>query len=213
VAHGRHGRTREVNRPRPALATLIVLMLCGVAIVVAVASGALKPSFLWLVLIVLGWSAMCVNKLRAENDPAFVAEFAKQIAGDEPLELHCRIDDGGLGVNSVVVATDRRLILARPGRRGQPAELRWSVPYSDITSFVTKPISEDPNVTLLLQAESHRYKTAIRPDDARALSEIVVQRRPEDAGPLAIRLNDTKFKELRRKVSRSAKQNSAARDH
>jgi hypothetical protein len=57
---------------------------------------------LWGELIVLGWGAMCVNELRPENDPAFLSEFPKQIAGEEPLKLHCRVY-GGCGIDGMLL--------------------------------------------------------------------------------------------------------------
>jgi hypothetical protein len=199
-------RTPRIGRPRLALLILIALIGCGIGVIVAVASGAANPRLLWLELIVLGWSAMCVNALRPENDPALVAEFAKQLAGDEPLKLHCRAY-GGYGIDSVLVATDQRLIYGQPGREGASREVYWTVPYAELTSFVTQGISESADVGLRLRAGIHEYAAApISKDDAKRVSEIVAQNRPQTAEPIVIRLNDNAFKKARRTVHRSGEQ-------
>jgi hypothetical protein len=165
---------------------------------------------LWLEAIVLGWSAMCVNKLRPENDPDHVSEFAKQIAGGETLELHCRVD-GGYGIDGVLVATDQRLIYAPPGRS---REVLWTVSYCEITSLTTKGRgAEVPGVLLLLQAGGDEYMVSLDGGhDAQALSEVIARNRPEAAEPLVIRLGDNSFKKLLGGVRPSNRQGNKTRD-
>lgn len=78
----------------------------------------------------LAWSSICVNERRPENAPAYASEFAEQVAGDEPVHLHCRVD-GGYGVDDLLVATDRRLIYAAPVPGGKSREVVWTVSYCE----------------------------------------------------------------------------------
>jgi hypothetical protein len=159
---------------------LIALVGCGIAVIALVAIGTANPRLLWLEAIVFGWSAMCVNKLRPENDRDYVSEFAKEIAGGETLELHCRVD-GGYGIDGVVVATSQRLIYAPPPRSGRPREVLWTVPYCEITSMTTKARGgEMPGVLLVLEAGGDEYTACpVWSHDAKALSEVIARNRPE----------------------------------
>ncbi len=157
----------------------------------------------------LGLSAMCVNKLRPENDAAYVSEFAKQVAGDEPVQLHCRVD-GGYGIDGVLVATDQRLIYSPPERSGRSREVLWTVPYCDITSLTTR--SREVGVLLLWQAGGDEYQAGVFSDDAKALSEVVSRNRLETAEPLVIRLGDNSFKKMLGGVRPSSREGRNTRD-
>lgn len=205
----RSRRTRAISRPRPALVILMGLIGCGIAVIAAVVSGTASPRLLWLEAIVLGLSAMCVNKLRPENDAAYVSEFAKQVAGDEPVQLHCRVD-GGYGIDGVLVATDQRLIYSPPERSGRSREVLWTVPYCDITSLTTR--SREVGVLLLWQAGGDEYQAGVFSDDAKALSEVVSRNRLETAEPLVIRLGDNSFKKMLGGVRPSSREGRNTRD-
>lgn len=151
------------------------------------------------------------QQVTTRERPAYVSEFAKQLAGGEPVQLHCRVD-GGYGIDGVLVATDQRLVYAHPVPRGRSREVQWTVPYCEITFLTTQGRGEAPGVVLLLQAGGDEYVAApVWSNDAKALSEVVARNRPETAEPIVIRLGDNPFKKMVRGVRPSSREGSKPR--
>lgn len=92
----------------------------------------------------------------------------------------------GAYVRPVLVATDRRLVLARPVNEipGQSDssefELAWQLLYSDITSFSSKSAGgESPDEIVTVRSPERQVSYKLDPADGKALVAVLKRRAPE----------------------------------
>jgi hypothetical protein len=156
---------------------IAVLAACGIVIAVQVVRGDLSAGWLWAEAIAVGWIAASVHYIRPENDPEAMREVAGRLAGSEPLLLFFQVY-AGAGIDSVVVATDKRITHAQPGRGQAAPEILWSIPYDEITSLTGKGHWEDSERSVSLTTAGETFEVALPGKaDEKALTAIWTQHR------------------------------------
>jgi hypothetical protein len=88
----------------------------------------------------------------------------------------------GAYVHPVLIATDRRLVLARPGEvpsrsAGNEYEFAWELTYADVTSFwSTRTGGESPREVVTVQSRERTVGYELAPADGKALVAIIERR-------------------------------------
>jgi hypothetical protein len=163
------GEARSTRRrhaspnPRPAVVVFsLFLALCAIGNAVPVIVGAWPPRDLWPeVFLLSAFMTFCAPAFRRASDPDFLRSVATELAPNEPLMYTCRLDRGMLSRDQVLIATDRRLTVAKVGRRDAPSEVVWSVPYAEITSFAASGVPESSGRLVTLKAGSERLEISL----------------------------------------------------
>ena len=92
----------------------------------------------------------------------------------------------GMYIHPVLIATDRRLVLARPVNEvpGRPDsdrfEFAWEIPYRDITTFSSLTTrGESPTTTVSVHSPGRDVSYTLPPEDGKALAAIIERRASE----------------------------------
>jgi hypothetical protein len=164
AGEARSTRRRHVSpNPRPAVVVFsLLLAVCAIGNAVPVIVGAWPPGDLWPEAFLLAaFMTFCAPAFRRASDPDFLRSVATELAPNEPLLYTCLLDRGLLSHDHVLIATDRRLTVATPGRRDAPSEVVWSVPYTEIASFAATGVPESSGRVVTLKAGRQRFEISL----------------------------------------------------
>ena len=174
---------------------VIVILLIPVAIVVH--SHDKLRALMWIAIVIGGLTLLgfliAIYERRYEPNVRAAATwldlpdrqlFAHVVSADSKDRLHAR--STLLYVRPVLIATDRRLVLARAARTAPGStdrhefEFGWEIPYSDITAFSSKTTGgEGPKEVVTVQSQTREIKYELELADGKALAAILKHRAPE----------------------------------